>query len=370
MPKIEKTATGYRARVSTGEKNPSGKGYRYISIFGATKADVRRLIAEFEDDREAALSAYKSGQIVLSKAIERYIETCRAAGRSPSTIRGYVTMQKHGFETLMELPLSKISRARLQEVINAWALSGSKYKTIRNRLDFLSAVLKHADRRLPMNLVLPEPDRKEMVIPQDEDVQRALFYLRSRDTDMYVAVVLAATLGLRRGEIAALTMDDFDFDAGTVTISKAVAIDEDGQLVTKSPKSKSGNRVLRGMETLVVSAVKQFGHQSPQTITSLTPPVITARYDRLRKQLNLPGRFHDLRHYAASVMAALNVPPKYAQERMGHATMDMLNRVYQHTMEKKSDAVAQAIAAHNETLLSGSSFDYDTNYAAPITKVQ
>lgn len=369
MPKIEKTKTGYRARISTGEKLPSG-GYRYISVSAPTKAEVRRMVAEFDEDREAALSAYKSGQVILSKAMERYIDTCRAAGRSPSTIRGYTTMQRNGFEDLLDLPISKITRIRVQEVINAWALSGAKYKTIRNRLDFLSAILKMYDRRLPQKLILPEPDRKEMVIPQDEDVQRALFYLRSHDTDMYVAVVLAATLGLRRGEIAALTMDDFDFDAGTVTISKAVAIDEKNNLITKAPKSKSGNRILRGMETLVVSAVKQFGHQPPQTITTLTPSVITARYGYLRKRLNLPGRFHDLRHYAASVMAALNVPPKYAQERMGHATMDMLNRVYQHTMQKKADAVAQTISAHNEALLSGKSFDYDINYDKRLSKIK
>lgn len=369
MPKIEKTATGYRARVSTGEKLPSG-GYRYISLSGATKADVRRMIAEFDEDREAALSAYKSGQVILSKAMERYIDTCRAAGRSPSTIRGYIIMQRNGFEDLLDLPISKITRVRVQEVINAWALSGTKYKTIRNRLDFLSAILKMYDRRLPQKLILPEPDRKEMVIPQDEDVQRALFYLRAHDTDMYVAVVLAATLGLRRGEIAALTMDDFDFAAGTVAISKSVAIDEKNNLVIKAPKSKSGNRVLRGMERLVVSAVQQFGHQPPQTVTSLSPSVITARYGYLRARLNLPGRFHDLRHYAASVMAALNVPPKYAQERMGHATMDMLNRVYQHTMQKKADAVAQTISAHNEALLSGKSFDYDTNHDARLAKIK
>ena len=57
-------------------------------------------------------------------------------------------------------------------------------------------------------------------------------------------------------------------------------------------------------------------------------------------------------------MAALNVPPKYAQERMGHATLDMLNRVYQHTMSKKRDAVADAIASHNVALLGGEVCQY------------
>ena len=39
-------------------------------------------------------------------------------------------------------------------------------------------------------------------------------------------------------------------------------------------------------------------------------------------------------------MLALNVPNKYAQERMGHATDIMLKTVYQHTMRQKSEKLA------------------------------
>lgn len=317
------------------------------------------MVADFDENRENALSAHLAGRVTLSQAMDKYIETCRAAGRSPSTVRGYVTMRKNGFDALLDLPLSKITRADLQAVVNSWVQSGTTPKTVHNKLNFLSASMKQADVEPPTrNLILPEAERKEMIIPQDEDVQRALFYLRAHNTNLYVAVVLAATLGLRRGEIAALTMDDFDFDAGTVTISKAYSMDEHGEYILKAPKSRSGNRVLRGLDALVVSAVRNFGHQPPQTVTGMTPAGITDAYMRLRDKLNLPGRFHDLRHYAASVMAALNVPPKYAQERMGHATLDMLNRVYQHTMDKKRDAVADAIATHNAALLSGQSCQY------------
>ena len=42
----------------------------------------------------------------------------------------------------------------------------------------------------------------------------------------------------------------------------------------------------------------------------------------------------------ASVMLRLNVPDKYAMERMGHSTNNMLKNVYQHTMNDKAVAVA------------------------------
>ena len=38
-------------------------------------------------------------------------------------------------------------------------------------------------------------------------------------------------------------------------------------------------------------------------------------------------------------MLAMGIPNKYAQERMGHATDNMLKNVYQHIMDEKMKAV-------------------------------
>ena len=120
------------------------------------------MVADFDENREAALSARLAGRVTLSQAMDKYIETCRAAGRSPSTIRGYVLMQKNGFDALLDLPLSKITRSNLQAVVNSWVQSGATPKTVRNKLGLLSAAMKHADVEPPMRkLVLPDAERKE-----------------------------------------------------------------------------------------------------------------------------------------------------------------------------------------------------------------
>lgn len=78
-------------------------------------------------------------------------------------------------------------------------------------------------------------------------------------------------------------------------------------------------------------------------------------YNRLRRtceRLGLPHyRFHDLRHMNASVMLSLNVPDKYAMERMGHSTNNMLKTVYQHTMSEKSVQVANLVDSFFEEKL-------------------
>lgn len=50
-------------------------------------------------------------------------------------------------------------------------------------------------------------------------------------------------------------------------------------------------------------------------------------------------------------MLALGVPDKYAMERMGHATSNMLKMVYQHTMRSKQEEVADVVDSYFENKL-------------------
>lgn len=63
------------------------------------------------------------------------------------------------------------------------------------------------------------------------------------------------------------------------------------------------------------------------------------------------SRFHGLRHVNASVMLKLGNPDKYAMQRMGHATSNMLKTVYQHTMKEEEVQTACKVDAYFEELL-------------------
>ena len=53
----------------------------------------------------------------------------------------------------------------------------------------------------------------------------------------------------------------------------------------------------------------------------------------------------------ASVMLALGIPDKYAMERMGHASTNMLKTVYQHTMQETREQVADMVDDYFSKLL-------------------
>ena len=86
-------------------------------------------------------------------------------------------------------------------------------------------------------------------------------------------------------------------------------------------------------------------------MVSLTPNAITERYERLTKRLGIPGRFHDLRHYHASVMLREGVPEKYIVADMGHASFDMVRRVYGHVMAEKQQEINTMMNAHADSII-------------------
>jgi len=59
-------------------------------------------------------------------------------------------------------------------------------------------------------------------------------------------------------------------------------------------------------------------------------------------------RFHDLRHYQASILHAMGVPDKYIMERGGWKTDSTLKNIYQHTMDAKRQEVEAEICRQFE----------------------
>jgi integrase len=54
-------------------------------------------------------------------------------------------------------------------------------------------------------------------------------------------------------------------------------------------------------------------------------------------------RFHELRHTCASVMAQAGVAPKYAQDRLGHADVNLTMNIYTHVLPEARAEVAKKL---------------------------
>lgn len=348
MAKAKKLPSGnWRVQLYAG-KDANGKRI-YRSFTAPTRKEAEYLAADYALTLKQQKRDLAPTRITLDAAMARWIENRRNA-LSPSTSRMYDSMYRNAYTPLLSMPVIFITAEDVQATISAYAATHSP-KSVRNAYGLLHSVLTDCAPSLDLSRIkLPQRVLTELEIPQDDDVARLIAYSRDHDQDLYIAVLLAATLGLRRSEICALTQEDFT--DGKVSINKALVLSYDNcSHVVKPPKTASGYRTL-DVEPEIYAIVKAHG-ADPRTgrILSLSPEGVSARYATMKKQLNIPGRFHDLRHYAASVMLALGVPNKYAMRRMGHSTPQMTERVYQHVFGSVDEQFTHSIDAHTATLL-------------------
>ena len=366
MASAKKLPSGnWRVQVYVG-KDENGKRI-YESFTASTKREAERDAAIFAADKKRISRDRGLGVITFEKALEEHIEACRCAGMSPATIAGYLAISRNAFQSLMQCRVDRITAQDIQREINQRSREHSP-KTIKNEFFLLRPVLKKYAPALDLsNIILPRGQRKEMSIPDDDDVRALLEHTKKHDRDLYIAILLASTLGLRRSEICALTWADINEDSHMLSIDKAMVRSSDGEFITKGTKTRAGTRRLFIADAAYAEIMQCKGVGQ---IVRINPNQVTERYGKLRDRLRIPGRFHDLRHYMASVMAALGVPEKYAVEIMGHATHDMLQRVYQHTMQQKRAAVSTQINTHTDALLSGENIDYATQKTTHKTENQ
>lgn len=88
-------------------------------------------------------------------------------------------------------------------------------------------------------------------------------------------------------------------------------------------------------------------------IVKIIPGKISERFPEIVKKCDITRkiRFHDLRHYNASVMHKLHVPDKYAQKRGGWATDHIMKTVYLHTFESDFEEAENTINNYFDDVL-------------------
>lgn len=324
MAKAKKLPSGrWRVRVCLG-KDENGK-YIYRSFTEDTKKEAEYSAAEFlMEFREENSPKNRT----LLDACESYIAS-KDKVLSPSTIRGYATITKNRLPKLMKMRLMDIKQADIQAAINEDAITHSP-KSVRNAHGFISAVFALYRPDFTLHTTMPAPHSKAVHVPDNAEISRLISCID--DSELLKAVMLAAFGSLRRSEICALTVEDVQGD--TVRVCKAMIPDKDHVYVVKnSAKSKAGNRTITLPHEVIKKLVPMDG---TDRIVNITPHQISKKFSRILKENGIPHfRFHDLRHYQASILHAMGVPDKYIMERGGWKTSGTLKNIYQHTMDEK-----------------------------------
>lgn len=292
--------------------DPSPKGKRKCEL----------MAAEFAADKERAVRDFQD--FTLSEAMNKYLSD-KSNILSPSTIRGYRQMQTY-FKSIEHLRLSEITQQDVDRFVNNFSINHSP-KTVRNAHGFLTAVLAHNRCDLVLRTKLPQKVIPTYTLPTDANIRSIMDYTAAHDMDMYIAICLAAFGTLRRSEICALTADDVS--GNQIHVHSAMVQDETRHWVIKTTKTVSSDRYI-DLPASVAHSLPESGR-----LVNISPNIITVRFSRILKRTGCPHfRFHDLRHYSASIMHAIGVPDAYIMERGGWRTDTVLKQVYRGTLEE------------------------------------
>ena len=176
-------------------------------------------------------------------------------------------------------------------------------KTLHNQL---SAIFNHAVRFYDLHSNpaakagnMGTAERREMLFWTKEEYQKFAEEMMDKPVSYYAFQMLYWT-GIREGELLALTPADFDFERGTVKISKTYQRLK-GQDVITSPKTKKSNRTIQMPDFLCQEMQEffkmQYGLKKKDRIFTVTKSYLHHEMDRGAKAAGVKRiRIHDLRH--------------------------------------------------------------------------
>ena len=327
--KAKKLPSGsYRVRLSVGKDPKTGK-YLYKSFTADTAREAERMAYEWEYQKEKIDTSLQS--LTLAKAMQEFNES-RENTLSPRTAREYENYRKSAYKDVENFTLAEINQKVIQMWVNNLAKTSSP-KTVKNKYAYLTALLNNYN--ISVKCTLPKKRPTEYHVVTKEELSAIL--KEAGLSPIGLAIRLAVFVPARRSEICAINPKT-DIKGNLLTINKAKVKDGYNCWVIKETKTYKSTRTVE-MPPDIIAMLKSFPIEP-------NPDKLYRDFKRIVKKLGFPDmRFHDLRHYGATVLHDMNVPDKEIMHRGGWNNLSTLMNIYVHY---NPDTAKQAAKAMND----------------------
>lgn len=328
----------FRAKAYDYTDEEGKKHYR--SFTAPTKREAERMAHEFLHNRDRS----RQSDLTVAEAIEGYI-TAKQNILSPSTIKGYRAVQRNQFSRINSRPIKYLTTPELQTFVSHLTENNTS-KTVHNVYGLLSASLSFYMPDVIFRVTLPRIVKKRQSAPSDDDV-RALF--NAAGEKLKKCIALAAFGSLRRGEICAVKFRDIESNIIYIHADMVQAPDK-SWVYKDSPKTSESVRYVKVPQKVI----EMLGTGDPDDyVIDLYPNNISDSFLRLKKKLGIEGiRFHDLRHYFASIGVALSIPDTYLSDFGGwRRGSTVLKSVYQNSIKPLSDMYSDKMVEHFDDII-------------------
>ncbi len=357
-----------------------GSGWRYRAELARDPATARRRYATkggFRTEREAQQALHRllvsvndgahveRSKLVVSEYLTEWLVRARVDLR-PTSAASYGRSVVKLNAAFGAVRLQDLTPVMIEDCYAALLASGLAPKSVRNVHSTLRRALGDAERlglisRNPARLVRApavRPAEQETWTP--DELSRFLELMAS--DRLYAAFVLAATTGMRRGEVLGLRWSDLDLERGAVTVVHTITT-VDGRIIDSGTKTaKSRRRVTLDQGTLGALRAHRVAQARERLLVGTDwrdhglvfcrpdgSPVHPDRFSTYFTTLVLQAglkkiRFHDLRHTHATMALRAGIHPKVVSERLGHATVGITLDLYSHVAPGLDQQAAETVA--------------------------
>ena len=291
----------------------------------------------------------------------------------PTTLHAYRTnLERYIVPAIGNLTLQRLTPAHLNAVYGSLLVSGGKggrplsartvqavHMTVRKALGD-SARWGLVVRNVAELASPPRPRRAEMQTWTAAELRAFLEYVQAER--LHALWMLAASSGMRRGELLGLRWVDVDLDRARVAVRQTLVI-AGREVVFSQPKTNRGRRSIaidpRTVEALRSWRKAQLAERlawagawadsglvfTREDGTPIHPEWLSDAFEWRIKTAGLPRiRFHDLRHTHASLGLAAGIPVKVMSERLGHSSSSFTADTYQHVTPALEEQAASTVA--------------------------
>lgn len=332
-----------------------------LTFYGKTKSEALQKLQKAIADR-ATGSLVAPTKITLEQWLRLWLDTYKRRTVHPNTYSTYESViRNHIIPTIGNIPLQHIQPYHVQTVYNRLLDAKATASTIRLIHTVLHAALDRAVRENyishnpadtdAVNLPAPHTSPRRALTP--EELQN--LYMAASTHRLYPAIVLAATTGLRRGELFGLTWDDVDFAHCLIAVRRSVILLRQPNQTPKirvviqdALKNEYSRRVIPVLEEVMEMLGRHKEAQEAEkmhranyednnlvfctrTGKPMSPDWFTAVVKRIAKQAGMPWVTpHVLRHTYTTNLTRKQVNARIVQDLLGHSQVTTTMKIYTH----------------------------------------
>lgn len=319
--KIEKlTNNTYRVRQQYKRK-------RYTVYFDHKPTQKEVLLALSEKlENNAPVTQQETDTGTLDEYIIKYIALKEKQTKppiSPSTIRGYESIQRNISDELKSKEFFQLTSDDIQAEIKEYKRTHS-VKSTKNMYGLIASVFGEFRPKEKLVVKLPTAEPKAEYEPTTKDIQAILEYVQGTE---YSIPLQLAVLGLRRGEICALTVSDLSED-NILTINKDIVVDKNNKIITKGTKTEASNRRI-AIPGKLADEIREKGY-----IYKGYPNSIARFLHSVQDKLSIPRfRLHMLRHFSVAYLHKQGFTEEQIMAWGGWSTSDVMQRAYRYNLD-------------------------------------